>query len=122
MPFDLFYGKYRKTENDHNIPGLAMLSRPSIQTNDTGSRHPWDRIALDPRAVIQIGNEDFFERKNSGFFHEQAVDRDTAFIMEIRIRNRRAMNLRFQHGSVHVDLRPSLILDAERLAQHMIVN
>ena len=71
----------------------------AVDPDHTGAALAGDGIGDQPRAVVDVDDGDLFAFEEVGGIHQVGVDRHRSDIVQIRLRDSGAVDLRLQHCS-----------------------
>ena len=94
--FDHFFIDVTKTGNDNDIADLHMMSGCPIDANNARTRLGWRHdISHETVAIGHIPNVYLFVLKKLRSIENVFIDSDGAFVINIRVGNRGAVNFGF---------------------------
>src|SRR5471032_2952961 len=105
----------RKRRNDHQVAQLRAARRRSIQRNHPAAALALDGVSRQALAVIHVPDVDLLVFKQIRGFQQVLVDGARAFVMQFAMRDRGAVNLRFQKRSLHASLAQTSRLSIKRV-------
>ena len=83
-------------EDDHQVADVGEAGRGAVQADHAAPARAADGVRLEALAVVHVENLHLLVRQDVGPFHEIGVDRDRAFVVEVRLGDGRAMDLRLK--------------------------
>lgn len=89
----------RVGDDDHQVAGVYQARGRPVYSDDAGAAFAGDRVGGQAVAVVDIDDVDLLTLEDICGFHQVRVDGARADIVQVRLGDRGAMNLGFQHGA-----------------------
>src|SRR6185369_5567028 len=80
-----------------------------------GAARTFQRVRHQPGALGRVPDVHRLERKDARELEQVTVDGDAAFISQVRVRDRRTVDLRLEHGEFHGWLLMRRVMEAHGL-------
>ncbi len=90
-----------KRGNDQQIAHLRLACRRAIQRDHARTARAFDGVRGKTRTVVDVPDMHFFKFADISRFEQVFIDGARAFVMQLGMSSRDAMNLGFEHGTVH---------------------
>jgi hypothetical protein len=98
-----FLGRITPEIHDRDaITNFPEMRGRAVELDHTFVRLTINNVSLEAFAVAQVANENLLVFAQINQLSQVGRNRETAFVMQTRARNRGAMNLRFQDGQLHL--------------------
>jgi len=89
------------TANDDEITDMHESRGGAVQADHSGSRLATDGVRSQPIAIVDVVDVDLFPFHDIGRFHQQRIDRHTAFVVQAGVGHCGAVDLGLQENAFH---------------------
>jgi|GEM_PF-119068 len=97
--FDIWHRGIR--DDDDLVSDGALAGRGSVQTDVPATLGTRDHIGLKTFAIVDVHHGYFFVGDQIGGIHQFLIDGQTSLVIEVGLRDARAMKFRFEHDAIH---------------------
>ena len=91
----------RKAHDDEAVADLALVRRRAVEAADMATARAGDGIRLEAVAVLDVRTENLLVGANADGLHVVRIERERTLVVEARLRNPDAVQLRFQKSESH---------------------
>ena len=81
--------------DDDHVAHLHLACRGAVQAHAAAVALAFDRVGLETLSVVDVHDLDLLAFDHIGGFHERLVDGDAAHVVQVGLRDRYAVDLRF---------------------------
>src|SRR5690242_11540180 len=101
MPPGFLRSELRVGDDDDVVAGVHQPGRRPVDADRARAALAGDGVRLEPVAVVDVDHLDPLEGHDAGGVQELGVDGDRAFVVQLGLRHRGAMQFGFAQGQVH---------------------
>src|SRR3954471_20523865 len=87
--------------DDDHVARTGVVRGRAVDADDARIGRRLQRVSLQPAAVGAVPDVNLLVRHDVARAHQRRVDGHGAFIVQVRLRDRGAVNLRFEEGPAH---------------------
>lgn len=102
MFFAVFFVHVGVGADDDEVALLREAGGGTVDADDAGIFLALYNVGGETVTVIDVEDVDLLVGNDVGFIHDGAVDGDRAFVMEVGLGHRGAVNLAFEHADIHI--------------------
>jgi hypothetical protein len=88
-------------DDDHPVATMDQMSGGTVETDLTGARRAFDDVGLETSTVVDVDDGDLLELEQIGLPHQVSVDGDRADVVQVRVGDGGAVDLRLHHATTH---------------------
>jgi hypothetical protein len=87
--------------DDDRVAGVNQVRAGPVHADHAAAARPGQRVRHQPRAVRHVPHVNLFVRQNVRRVEQIRVDGHAALVLDVRFRDRRAVQLRLHHDALH---------------------